>query len=273
MKRNRLLLLLALVAAPAGAIDRVGPGVDLWTTRGDGSTFVDFAANPIPAGFFCAGSEPFTGRVEFKGRPIVGGRGGTDTIVERLDEATFDERGVGIARTRVRAIQLESLAPLATSCGKYTLRVALAPGEQPLSRIRLHRTAEDGGHFTSTLALNVRMTFQPLGKKGSVRTLDDTISFDRSTNIPWSSAPTAAFADRAMTVDTNADGKPDTRLVMAAEFAAGWLPGSIERDGGGGLIGAFQASNDSIVHAVPEHGHYVDPSCGRELICPILVVE
>src|ERR1700709_1009872 len=72
-------------------------GIDVWKTKGDGSTFVDFAKNPIPAGFFCAGSAPFTGRLALEGVPVatdvIGALGMTDTIVQRLDDALVTKRG------------------------------------------------------------------------------------------------------------------------------------------------------------------------------------
>ena len=56
--------LLLLLVAPLAAAERVVfRGVDLWTTAGDGNTFVDFKLQPIPAGFFCAGSASFGARL------------------------------------------------------------------------------------------------------------------------------------------------------------------------------------------------------------------
>ncbi|HEY9420289.1 MAG TPA: hypothetical protein VIW92_02655, partial [Thermoanaerobaculia bacterium] len=118
-------VLISGFAASAFAADRViQNGIDAFSTPGDGSTFVDFAKKPIPAGFFCPGSAPFTGKVAFKGEPIVtgtpGALGTTDTIVQRLDDAAFNKRGVARTRVQFRALSLKSLAPLATECGKFT---------------------------------------------------------------------------------------------------------------------------------------------------------
>src|SRR5262245_16632259 len=93
MKRFSTILIIAsvvLIAAPAFAADRViANGIDLWTTRGDGSTFADFSIESLPAGFFCSKSAPFTGQVVLRGVPIATGQPGvlgtTDTIVQRLD--------------------------------------------------------------------------------------------------------------------------------------------------------------------------------------------
>src|SRR5262245_45528254 len=100
--RTRLLgalALLLLIALPVAAADRVvQSGLDLWLTPGDGKTFIDFSRAPLPAGFFCFKSEAFAERIVFRGVPIVTGEPGalgrTDTIVERLDDAVFNRRGV-----------------------------------------------------------------------------------------------------------------------------------------------------------------------------------
>ena len=69
------------------AADRViQNGLDGWVTRLM-LDYVDFAKNPIPAGFFCSESAPFPGRVGFRGEPLVTGTpvalGAIDTIVQR----------------------------------------------------------------------------------------------------------------------------------------------------------------------------------------------
>lgn len=265
MKSNRLLLVLALVlvASPLWAAP-IKPGVDLWATRGDGSTFVDFSAAPIPAGFFCAGSAPFTGRIEFRGVPITGAPGKTDTVIERLDEANFNDRGVAATRTRVRAIQLEGLAAVATSCGAYSVRVALAPGEQPLNRMRIKETSEEGGFFTANLALTVRMTFSPVGRRAPARTFDHTIVFERPARLPWGRDTAELSAVREMMIDTNADGRVDTR-VARNDFIAGWSPvASLQ---GGAFEGAPQAlrllTDAELVeyHQAPTHAHSIVPIC------------
>src|SRR4029079_13519646 len=119
-----IIALLALAALPAAAADRViYNGVDLWNTPGGGTTFANFARNPIPAGFFCEKSEPFSGRIVFRGVPVAtgtpGALGKTDTIVQRLDDAVFNKNGVAGTRVQVRAMTFESVAPVATACGPF----------------------------------------------------------------------------------------------------------------------------------------------------------
>src|SRR5262245_357449 len=138
-----MVLLTVLVAVPALAADRViYNGIDLWRTPSDGSTYADFALTPIPAGFFCFKSEPFTGRIPFRGVPVAtsvpGVLGATDTIVQRLDDAVFNRRGVATTRLQVRSLNFESLAPLKTACGDFVATLSL-DGEQPITKMRILR--------------------------------------------------------------------------------------------------------------------------------------
>src|ERR1044071_2811126 len=111
-----LLGLPPLVASPV-----IQRGVDVFTIPADGRTYYDFALNPIPAGFFCNRSKAFAGRVALKGVPLVTAAPGQlrngDTIVERLDNASFNARGTAVTRIQVRALSLASIAPIQTACG------------------------------------------------------------------------------------------------------------------------------------------------------------
>src|SRR3954453_21552529 len=98
-------LILALISgSPLWAGETIHNGVDLWMTVA-GFAQTSFADEPLPAGFFCAGSQPFTGTVKFKGVPFAvapaGSLGGMDTAVRRLDDAAFNDKGGGIPRIRL----------------------------------------------------------------------------------------------------------------------------------------------------------------------------
>lgn len=168
MTRSRLLVLctlMLLVALPALAerpIDRVPAGLDYWQTLGGGATAYSFSGNPIPAGFFCAGSAAFTGDVSFEGVPVhtIPARilGTTDTVIERLDDAVFDAQGNGRTRIRGRSLNLVSTAPMKTSCGSFTVTANLA-ANQPDSPMVFHRTSVYGGTFDAQLKLRVNINF------------------------------------------------------------------------------------------------------------------
>src|SRR3954470_9563105 len=112
-----------LTAAEA-AKDVIHQGVDLWMTVA-GFAKTSFAQEPIPAGFFCEGSQPFTGTVTFKGAPLAmepaRSLGSVDTVVRRLDDVTFNDKGEGSTRIQLMALSLVSTQPIETSCGKYNV--------------------------------------------------------------------------------------------------------------------------------------------------------
>ncbi|HEY4561603.1 MAG TPA: hypothetical protein VIJ36_01410, partial [Thermoanaerobaculia bacterium] len=136
------MILMLITGSPAFAGDVIHKGVDLWMTVA-GFARTSFAQEPIPAGFFCPGSPPFTGTVTFKGAPLAAeparSLGSIDTVVRRLDDVAFNEKGEGATRVQLMALSLVSSQPIETSCGKYDVAVTLA-GEQPTTTMRIIRT-------------------------------------------------------------------------------------------------------------------------------------
>ena len=234
------LLLVASAASAATAV--VYNGIDMWKTEADGTSFQDFADDPIPAGFFCAGSSPFNGRITWQGVPLKteppGALGDSDTIVHRLDDAIFDKDGVATTRLQVRALSFAGVEPLQTSCGTYEVRSALH-GEQPITEMRIVRESDNGGRFTSVLALNVRLTFHPVDKLGG-RTLflDRTVEFQPTHPIRWTDStqtPSRVLQlskdpgakkeivrfDGFPLVDTDGNDEPDTFIPGTSNFFPG----------------------------------------------------
>src|SRR3954469_15023515 len=89
-------LIFALIGgSPLLAGEAIHNGVDLWMTVA-GFAQTSFASDPLPAGFFCETSQPFTGTVKFKGAPLTaepaGGLAATDTIVPARAAAKFDSK-------------------------------------------------------------------------------------------------------------------------------------------------------------------------------------
>ncbi len=222
-----ILLGLALTLPATAAPNIIYSGIDVWTTRGDGRTFTDFKFEPIPAGFFCANSAPFEGRIAFQGAPIATGEGyelkRTDTIVHRLDDAVFDKRGRSTTRIQVRALSLVSMAPFQTSCGQFNVKAVL-DGEQPVTRMRIFRESDKGGFFIAPLALNVKLLFTPVDRPNArPLVLKQNIRFNTNPPRPWSGeAGGRVFVHEApVKVDTDGDGTPDTSLPGTSNFVAG----------------------------------------------------
>src|SRR3954462_6657891 len=141
-------LILALIGgSPLFAGEAIHNGVDLWMTVA-GFAQTNFAADPIPAGFFCEGSQPFPGTVKFRGAPLTvepaGSLGAIDTVVRRLDDAKFDAKGEATTRIHLMSLSQESPKPIETSCGKYDVAVGLS-GKQPVTTMKIFQTDAFGG--------------------------------------------------------------------------------------------------------------------------------
>lgn len=236
MRKHLVLILLITavcfaIAVPAIAADRViRGGIDIWATRPDGTTHYDFADNAIPAGFFCANSEPFTGMIYLKGAPIAtgapGALGNADTIVERLDDAVFTKSGVATTRVRMRALSLVSMAPIKTSCGLFNAKVTL-DGDQPTTVMRIIRETRDGGSYIAPLAFNAKIEFTPVeGRFVRPRVLRKSIQFLAKPNATWTSRPPAGLVTHEgfVKVDTDGDGAPDSFLEGTSNFSAAGNP-------------------------------------------------
>lgn len=228
------LALLALVAVPAGAEEVIQNGADLWQSV-SGNTFTSFAENPIPAGFFCPSSKPFAGTVSMEGAPLAtapaGALGDIDTIVRRLDDATFNEKGEATTRIQLMALSLASVKPIDTGCGLYDVTASLG-GEQPITEMRIARTSDNGGYYVAPLELNVKLVFTPVSGKGDRRELTNRVSLGPGHQSYWSynrgaAAKLAARRSGTIKVDTDGDRTPDALLPAPGNFVAGVDPAAL----------------------------------------------
>lgn len=223
-----MVVLILIFAIPAIAADRViFNGSDLWRTVGDGTTYADFSETPIPTGYFCHKSEPFTGRIAFKGVPVVtnlpGALGSTDTIVQRLDDATFNKKGVAFTRIQVRSLNFESIAPIKTACGLFNVRVAL-DGEQPITRMKIVRENAAGGRFFAPIHVDVKISFTPVGRPAAeALELPKSLRFPALPNQRWLSQPNPEGVkyNGFILVDTDGDHDPDTYVPGTSNFGVG----------------------------------------------------
>ena len=257
--RNRILLAVLVSSllsgfAPLHADPVIQRGIDVFTTPADGRTFYDFSYNPIPAGFFCKGSKAFTGRVAFKGLPLTTGTPGqllgADTVIERLDDAHFNDRGVAVTRIRFRALSLVSIAPVKTGCGAFHVYVSLA-GKQQVTTMSILRTQERGGDFVAPLAIDARVTFIPVKpeRNKAARKLELTTSFTfPATPMPWSLVASAKKA-RPVAVDTDGDLAPDA-LLSTSNFFAGQSPDL--------------PTTKALCSCCPGTSCHIDPATGKE---------
>jgi hypothetical protein len=224
-----IFVLALALAVPAVAADRViANGVDLWRTPGDGTSFADFSKEAIPAGFFCPGSPAFTGRIIMKGVPIAASRpgalGNADTIIQRLDNATFNKKGVATTRIQMRAMQFEGVNTVKMACGEFKAYVRL-DGEQPITTMRIVRDNEKGGRFFAPISVNIRIVFEPVGRQTTeVWEIRKELRFPPARLQEWSGDRGTSGAPAVsgfVKVDTDSDGAPDTFVPGTSRFAAG----------------------------------------------------
>lgn len=251
-----LAALLLTVGAPVWADEVMYSGIDLWRTLGDGNTFADFAGQPIPSGFFCNDSAAFTGKINFRGVPLVTGEpdalGRTDTIVQRLDDAVFNRRGIAVTRVQVRALTFEGAAPVRTSCGDYNVRVSLS-GRQPITSMKIFRDDANGGRFLAPIAVNVKLSFTPVSGRGTTVSLAKSLRFAPDPRAAWAERgidlnKSAVARTGYIKVDTDGDRVADTFVPGTSNFAAGWKVT-------GDKLTSFETTRGTVFHESPEHGH------------------
>jgi hypothetical protein len=220
------LMLVLISGSPLFAGEVVHKGVDLWMTVA-GFAQTSFAEEPLPAGFFCDSSQPFTGKVTFKGAPLAvaptGSLGSIDTVVQRLDDATFNAKGEATTRIQLMALSLASAKPIETSCGKYDVAVSLI-GKQPVTLMHIFQSDAFGGTYSAPLALNVKAVFTPVnGDKNGRREIVRRIDLGPGSNSVWAYVNLPRYK-QGVRVDTNGDGRPDTALPASSNFLAGVAP-------------------------------------------------
>lgn len=224
--RSKAVVLFVFAALTLGAwaleAETAYSGIDAWVTKGDGTSFVDFAGQPIPAGFFCGRSKAFTGKIVWRGAPIVtdDARVAVDTLVQRLDDVTFDSRGRGTTRLQMKALNLESVAPIQTECGAFDVRANLS-GRQPITRMQIFLEGADGGRFLAPLAFNAKLTFTPVGRSGRTLELQRSIRLGADPRAEWAFDREKARPRAKLNVDTDGDSVPDTLLPRSSNFVAG----------------------------------------------------
>jgi len=221
-----VLMLVLISGSPLFAGEVVHKGVDLWMTVA-GFAQTSFADQPIPAGFFCEGSQAFTGKVKFKGAPLAvepaGSLGSIDTVVRRLDDAKFNAKGEATTRIQLMALSLVSVQPIETSCGKFNVAVNL-DGQQPKTLMHIFQSDAFGGTYTAPLALNVKAVFTPVnGDAAGRREIARRIDLGPGSNSVWAYINLPRYK-QGVRVDTNGDGRPDTVLPASSNFLAGVAP-------------------------------------------------
>jgi hypothetical protein len=278
MQRNRrvvcsLLCALALAAFLAGCHHRkygvrtaASRGVDVFQTSsapGQG-TGVDFAANPIPANFFCPGSPPFNGQIALVGKPLTTSPGGvagnSDTIVERLKDVSFDG-GSATIPVKVRALSLTSSSPLSINCtsgpSNWDVDVCVC-GDQPTTSIVARVDQPCGcGHFDGTLRLATCLRFTNKADGRVVGPIKQPVDLTIQ-GMPWCPKPmaNAVVINGPFTV-TSCDGQ--VSLPGTSDF----FPGPTCAEENENCFVKFASLTHCHKGPSPTHQHCVNPVCGE----------
>jgi hypothetical protein len=263
-----ILVATALIAGPAwGQI--IPAGTDAFSTAT--GTMTDFAANPLPAGFFCPGSAPFAGGVKFVGEPLVtnppGAVGNGDTLVVRLTAADLSS-GMAIVPVKVKAISMRSQDVISIGCGDGTItnwivRACLCGcdcggGDQPQTELKLtlDNPSCGCGFAEGELELNVCLRFVNVDT-GEVRgPVQQNVTLTVS-HMPFCMKPPpgALVATEPFEVDTDCDDSVDCFMPGSEKFFPGVLCGQPD------CIPPEPTCHSSFGTA--EHDHCVEPTCEK----------
>lgn len=252
-------LAIAIAGAPAGAQTTLQAGSDVWKTDGSGS-FVSFVADPIPAGFFCPGSPAFAGTLEVTGKPLAttptNALRGADTVIVRPQTAAFDANGVAQVSGHVAAMSLKGKSQLTVNCtgGSRTFDILVYADDPSVpTDLQVVKTGSLGGTFSGTVRVPAVVRFTDAADASYSVELDNDIDFAVPADAEWTNVPGGdGWKSPAATVDTDADGAPDTAIPAASNFFAGKSPNPQPGC-------ATPPCAVKIRHQAPTHAHVVVP--------------
>ena len=147
----------------------VAAGNDEFETAGDGETFHDFGGSPIPAGFFGAGSNAFSGLVALQGVPLAPGSN-VDTIIQRHQTVSFPGGSTTLTMT---GLSLTSMSPITvtfnngTPSQQWNMAVGLSDYKISTGSMKINSST-----FDSTLKVWPKFTFTRVGGGGGPLVLD-----------------------------------------------------------------------------------------------------
>jgi hypothetical protein len=222
------LAVLALAALPAVAQDVIPRGSDAWKTAGGGQTYSKLS---LPAGFLDANCDAVAQDVALEGVPVAtspeGAFGDADTIIERLSDAVFDEKGVATTKVVVRALHFRAADLVKSSCGDWSAEVGLAK-DQASTVMTIVRESASGGTFTAPISVDAVWTFTRTSD-GAVRQMSTSNLLTSDQPSPWhagSCSKAITLTERSSAiVDSDNDARPDYKVAArATSFNPGYDP-------------------------------------------------
>jgi hypothetical protein len=258
-----------LAASPASAQTVIRRGIDVFQTPNNPPTGVDFSTDPIPAGFFCSGSDPFTGFLQLTSVPVptvpAGVLNGADTVIERLDDVNLFFGSSGITRVVVRALRLTGNGVFTIVCGNGQVtewRVdACLCGNQPISELRLTLNSCGCGVANGSLRLNVCLRFTNLATNEVIGPLTRPIEL-LVQNMPWcpKAGPGSFSVAGPITLIPCDNCDPTITVPGTSNF----FPGLTCANQGVDCWTLFGHLTRCHNGPSPTHPHCVNPICGRQ---------
>ncbi|MEM7482883.1 MAG: hypothetical protein AAF481_17045 [Acidobacteriota bacterium] len=246
--------LVAQVVAPVTV--NFAAGDDGWTTFNDGGTYLRFDLNPLPAGFFGAGSNAMASKVTLFGQPIAnsGGLGaGIDTIVRRM--APTGNLSVGSCASvpiDFQALHLESNPFTVTYSGGSSETWKIVAGlsltsAQPIGSMTICRTCGNGGTFDANLRAYFLLRYVRVSPAPAIQFTQDCGAGDcpeatfNATGADWTVKSALGGMNLGalpanVQVDVDADGNPDSATTIGSNSFTGGMKicGTSGSGGGGG---------------------------------------
>lgn len=144
-------------------------GNDEFETTGNGETYHNFQASPVPAGFFGAGSKQYAGLVPLVGVPLNPQVNDTDTIIHR----NSDVLSPGSTTINMTALNLAGINPITVSYDdnhteSWTVKVNLSDVKASGGSMSFN---SDGSAFDSSLSVFPKFTFTRVSD-GATKVLD-----------------------------------------------------------------------------------------------------
>jgi hypothetical protein len=268
------LVLAATVAAAEeperheGRSAAIKPGADFFQTATSQPTSVDFSAHPIPAGFFCAASKAFTGKIELKGVPLVtepaGAAGQSDTVVQH-SKAVWTG-GAAKMRVRVRALHLTGTQPVTIDCAgtatQWQVDVTACGGQPQTAIVAKADEACGCGHFDGRLTIRTRVKFTEVGATKVAGPIPQNVTL-KITGMPWCPrpAPNQLIVPSPIKVDTACAGKPVwVEVPGTSDFFPGFDCANLTKD----CWTIFASLTHCHKGPTPDHPHCINPVCGRQ---------
>jgi hypothetical protein len=142
-------------------------GDDAFETTNNGESYHNFAASPVPAGFFGTGSQAYSGLVPMEGVPLNPGSD-VDTVIHRNQDVLVP----GSTTLKMTGLSLKSINPITVTYSNgsqeaWNVRVGLSSLKASTGSM----TIGSGGTFDSSLSVFPKFTFTRVSD-GAVKVLD-----------------------------------------------------------------------------------------------------